>query len=339
MLFKTGTIFQLLDSRSTGGIETHVFNLSYWLVQQGYRCEVLLLNDYGPHPLKEQLSKAGIPWRTLNGITQLHHILKNTECILATHGYKCGIIGRILAKLNNIAVVSTYHSGDRGIGKLRCYSALDEYSARLADSVICVSSEIAARLPVASNLIPNFVEVPSIQYSRGKKIAFVGRVSVEKGPDTFAKICATYSDIAPICVYGEGPMLKSLSRSYPAINWYGRVDMQRHWKDIGLLCITSRSEGLPLVALEALALGIPVVSYAIGGLPQLIEHKRNGWLIPPGAIKQFSNAIEQWLALGHKEKQTMSAFAHQHIKKTYSSDIVGPQILSSYQRALQYYSQ
>jgi len=339
MLFNKGTIFQLLDSRSAGGIETHVFNLSYWLVQRGYKCEILFLHDYGPHPLKEQLNKAGIAWRALEGIPQLYCLLKNTECLLATHGYKCGIIGRILAKLNNIAVVSTYHSGDRGKGKLRCYSALDECSARLADSVICVSSEIAARLPVASNLIPNFVEVPSFKHSKGKKIAFVGRVSIEKGPDTFAKVCATYSDIAPVCVYGEGPMLKSLSSSYPTIKWYGRVDMQQHWKEIGLLCITSRSEGLPLVALEALALGIPVVSYAIGGLPHLIEHKRNGWLITPGEIKQFSSAIEQWLALGDDEKQSMSVFAHQHIKKTYSSDIVGPQILSSYRRALHCYSQ
>jgi len=339
MLLKNGTIFQLLDSRYTGGIETHVFNLSHWLVQQGYRCEVLFLNDYGPHPLKEQLSKAGVSCRTLTGITQLHHLLKNTQCLLATHGYKAGIFGRILAKLNNIAVVSTYHSGDRGIGKLRCYSALDEYSARLADSIICVSAEIASRLPVTSKLVPNFVEVTPFKPSQGKKIAFVGRVSIEKGPDSFAQICAKYSDIAPVCVFGEGPMLKSLSSLYPTISWYGRVDMQQHWKDIGLLCITSKSEGLPLVALEALSLGIPVVSYAIGGLPQLIDHGRNGWLITPGGIKQFSNAIEQWLNLAGKEKKAMSISAHQLIQQTYSSAIVGPQILSSYQRALQCYPQ
>ena len=88
MLFKNEIIFQLLDSRSTGGIETHVYNLSYWLIEQGYKCEILFLKDYGAHPLKKQLSNAGIPWRTLKGIAHLHHLLKNTKCLLATHKTK-----------------------------------------------------------------------------------------------------------------------------------------------------------------------------------------------------------------------------------------------------------
>jgi glycosyltransferase involved in cell wall biosynthesis len=339
MLCKNGIIYQLLDSRSTGGIETHVFNLSYWLVQQGYKCEVLLLKDYGTHPLKKQMSKAGIPWRTLKGVAELNHLLKKTKCLLATHGYKAGILGRILAKLNNLAVISTYHSGDRGTGKLRCYSAIDECSSRLADNIICVSSEIAARLPVPSNLVPNFVEVPSTTSFKGNKIAFVGRLSIEKGPDTFAKICKDFSCFTPIYVFGEGPMLDSLSNAYPTINWCGNVDMQEQWEEIGLLCITSRSEGLPLVALEAMARGIPVISYALGGIPQLIEHRKNGWLVNPGDTQKFSSTIEQWLNLSTKDKKAMSISAYQLIKSTYSSDIVGPQILSSYQRALQRVSQ
>lgn len=339
MLFKDAIIYQLLDSRSTGGIETHVLNLSCWLVQQGYNCEVLLLKDYGSHPLKKQLSKAGIPWRTLKGVVELNYILKNTKCLLATHGYKAGILGRILAKLHNLAVISTYHSGDRGIGKLRCYSVIDEYSSRLANNIICVSSEIAARLPVPSKLVPNFVEVPPSTSFDGKKIAFVGRLSTEKGPDTFAKICVNFSRTTPVYVFGEGPMLNSLSSAYPTINWCGNVDMQQHWKDIGLLCITSRHEGLPLVALEAMARGIPVISFAIGGIPQLIEHRQNGWLIEQGDTQKFSSTIAQWLSSSKKNKKSMSNSAYLRIKNTYSSDIVGPQILSSYQHALQRVSQ
>ena len=327
-------IYQLLDSRSAGGIETHVLNLSRWLIRKGFKCQVLLLKDYGPHPLKAQLDEASVPWKALKSLSELHHLLNERACLLATHGYKAGILGRAVAKFNNLAVVSTYHSGDRGSGKLRCYSTLDELSARLANSVISVSAEIAARLPVNSAQVPNFVDLPAFKLNRGKQIAFVGRLSYEKGPDSFAQITQAYSHRAPIAVYGEGPMLGSLRRSNPLINWYGRVDMAKHWHKIGLLCITSRSEGLPLVALEAMAQGIPVISYALGDIPKVIQNKRNGWLIEPDNRAQFSMAIEHWLNLNPAAKQGLSQSAYLRIETNFSSDIVVPKILPSYCKAL-----
>jgi glycosyltransferase involved in cell wall biosynthesis len=329
-------IYQLLDSRSAGGIETHVLNLSRWLIRKGFKCQVLLLKDYGPHPLKAQLDEASVPWKALDSIYELHHLINKKPCLLATHGYKAGIIGRAVAKFNNLAVVSTYHSGDRGNGKLRCYSTLDELSARLANSVISVSAEIAARLPVNSAQVPNFVDLPPFKLNKGKQIAFVGRVSSEKGPDVFAQITQAYSDSAPIAVYGEGPMLDSLRKAYPSINWYGRVDMEKHWHKIGLLCITSHCEGLPLVTLEAMARGIPVISYALGDIPKVIEHKRNGWLIEPENTAQFSTAVEHWLNLNTVAKQGLSQNAYLRIESKFSSDIVVPKILPSYCRALAY---
>ncbi len=331
---KNTMIYQLLDSRTAGGIETHVLNLSRWLINKGFKCQVLFLKDHGPHPLKDQLDNASVPWKALASVYELKQLISESPCLLATHGYKAGILGRVLATLNNLAVVSTYHSGDRGSGKLRCYSALDEFSARLATSVISVSAEIAARLPVNSAQVPNFVDLPPLKLSCGKQIAFVGRISHEKGPDTFAQICKAYTDKAPIAVYGEGPMLSSLSRLYPSINWLGRKDMAQHWNKIGLLCITSRFEGLPLVALEAMAQGIPVISYALGDIPNVIEHKRNGWLIPPGSKAQFSTAIEHWLNLDITAKQALSQRAYQRIQTAFSSDIVVPKILPCYCKAL-----
>lgn len=327
-------IFQLLDSRSTGGIETHVLNLSRWLIKQGFKCQVLFLKNHGPHPLKQQLNEAQVPWRTLSGIEQLHKIITHTPCLLATHGYKAGIIGRAVTAFSHSAVVSTYHSGDRGCGRLRCYSAIDELSAVFANSVISVSREIAKRLPVKSNQVPNFVDVPAYSANTGKEIAFVGRLSMEKGPDTFAQVASRFSDVAPIGVYGEGPMFETLSSRFPGITWHGRVTMDQHWSNIGLVCITSRSEGLPLVALEAMARGIPVISYALGGLVQLIDNGHNGWLIAQRDTQQFSVAIKHWLDLDDCAKQQLSTRAHQRIKSAFSSDVVGPKILCAYDCAL-----
>lgn len=335
-------IYQLIDSRAPGGIETHVFNLSKWLNQNGFHSEVIFLNDYGPHPLKEQLDEEGIAWKCLHGSRELHHLITHTPCLLSTHGYKAGIVGRLVAKYAKTAVVSTFHSGDMGQGKLKFYSYLDNLTAVLADRAISVSAEISARLPITSNQIMNFVSPQPMQVERGSQIAFVGRLSAEKGPDHFARITASIASKAVTTagteyhVYGDGPMATALQNEHSHLHFHGHVDMANHWKDIGLLCISSHSEGLPLAALEAMSRGIPVASYHIGALPQLIESNKNGWLIPPGDEKTFQRVIELWALLSATKKAAMSVHAHQLTRRYFSDQAVCPSIVKMYVQALQH---
>ncbi len=327
-------IYQLLDSRGPGGIESHVLNLSRWLNNHGFHNEVIFLIDHGEHPLKAELSSEGIKWQCLANYTHLSHLLTHSPSLLCTHGYKAGIVGRLVGRWHRIPVVSTYHSGDRGKGKLRFYSWLDEISAYFADRIISVSAEISARLPVSSQQIVNFVSDKHLQNSRGKAVAFVGRLSEEKGPDHFAR--ATQHLNIPCHVYGDGPEKEKLQLEFPHLKFFGHVDMDRHWQEIGLLCISSRFEGLPLAALEAMNRGIPVISYAIGGLPDLIENRRTGWLVPAGDEQTLGKTIQLWSLKTSSEKADMSAAAHHHIVKNYSDETICPQIVDVYKQAIQH---
>lgn len=330
-------IYQLLDSRGFGGIESHVLNLSRWLTGNGYRNEVVFLNDHGEHPLKQALNAQGIQWRCLNGPAGLYRLLAQAPGLLCTHGYKAGIIGRSLARWHRVPVLSTYHSGDRGQGRLRLYSWLDEVSAVLADRIISVSAEISARLPVASEQIVNFVAREPFPTQRGSAIAFVGRLSDEKDPQAFAR--ATRNLSLPCHIYGDGPDKDKLRSGYPHLTFFGHVDMAEHWSDIGLLCITSKAEGLPLVALEAMVRGIPVVSYAVGGLPDLIQHGRNGWLIPAGDEAQLHQTLQSWELADATQKAAVAVSAHHHIVRHYSDDRVCPKITALYKQAIQRHGQ
>lgn len=66
--------------------------------------------------------------------------------------------------------------------------------------------------------------------------------------------------------------------------------------DATLFVFPSFGEGMPRVILEAMARGLPVVSTAVGGIPGVIRHGRNGWLVSPGSAVELADAIECVLA-------------------------------------------
>ena len=64
-----------------------------------------------------------------------------------------------------------------------------------------------------------------------------------------------------------------------------------------MLCLSSKYEGFGLVLLESLASGVPVLATRSGAIPEIIENKKNGYLVQHGDIKNFSKRINDTLAL------------------------------------------
>lgn len=336
---RTG-VWLLLDSSRIGGIETHVAILARGLAAAGVDVEVVFLADHGPHPLAPALDRDGIPRRTLpGGLGGLAAaLLRHRPAVLHTHGYKAGLLGRLAARGLGIPVVSTYHAGEPGEGRMRLYQAMDRATARLAHP-IAVSERIRRQLPTTTRLIPNFVELPPASRARSGRrpptVAFVGRLSHEKGPDEF---CALAEGIPSLRfeIYGDGPMRAMLQARYGArVRFRGAVaGMARHWGEVGLLCMPSRHEGLPMAALEALAHGVPVAAYAVGDLPRCIEHGRSGWLARPGQRAELAAAIAAWQAQGDAAAEAMAAAARATIASRFSRERGVEQVLAVYACAL-----
>ena len=118
--FAFGEIWNLLDSRGMGGIESHVGELAAGLRDAGQRPRVLFLADHGPHPLRDRLDREGLPWEALaGGFGALYARLKaGRPGVLHTHGYKANLFGRIAARLLGIPVVASYHAGEAPPGML-----------------------------------------------------------------------------------------------------------------------------------------------------------------------------------------------------------------------------
>ena len=80
-----------------------------------------------------------------------------------------------------------------------------------------------------------------------------------------------------------------------AVEFHGfATDVSLVWDSLGLLIISSHAEGLPMVALEALAAGIPVAASRVGALPELIQHGENGWLFEAGNVAELKAIVDTW---------------------------------------------
>lgn len=135
----------------------------------------------------------------------------------------------------------------------------------------------------------------------GKKVAgFFGRMSVEKAPLDFVKIAEKIlnkRDDVRFVMTGDGPEMAVLRkeirrrRLQDRIHLAGFVEDAHEWMAAcSFVVLPSHLDGMPLVVLEAQALGKPVIASRVGSVPEMIEDGQTGILCEPGDIDGFANA-------------------------------------------------
>jgi glycosyltransferase involved in cell wall biosynthesis len=98
-------------------------------------------------------------------------------------------------------------------------------------------------------------------------------------------------------IVGEGPERSSLERLARSLDLDDRIEflvdpkMEDVYKAASVLLLTSDKEGTPNVVLEAMATGVPVVAFGIGGVPEIIRSPDVGVLVPPGDEDAMTEAV------------------------------------------------
>lgn len=142
----------------------------------------------------------------------------------------------------------------------------------------------------------------------GKKtIICVGRLSPEKGQAgllrTFAKVRSSHPQLA-LRLVGDGPergALDTLARELgvsDAVEFVGRLPEDETLAEIArsdLLVLPSFMEGLPIVLMEAMAVGVPVIASRVAGIPELVEDGGTGLLFTPSNWDELASAIDRLL--------------------------------------------
>jgi glycosyltransferase involved in cell wall biosynthesis len=137
----------------------------------------------------------------------------------------------------------------------------------------------------------------------GDRFTFLmpARIDGRKGHDDLLR-AVSLSGNAPFDVWfaGDGPARRSLERMAERLGVTGRVrflgfqrDMPALLGRVNALVLPSLRESLPLSLREGLAAGLPVVATAVGGIPELVEHDRTGFLVPRRDPRRLARAMER----------------------------------------------
>ncbi len=134
----------------------------------------------------------------------------------------------------------------------------------------------------------------------------VARMVPDKDLDTLIRAFAAVAPEFPqaqLWLVGEGPLLGNLQRLAGELLPAGacrflppQADLRPLFHKSGLLALSSRTEALPNVVLEAMAAGLPVAATAVGGVPELVTPARTGWLAQPGDPPALAAALRRLLA-------------------------------------------
>jgi glycosyltransferase involved in cell wall biosynthesis len=122
-----------------------------------------------------------------------------------------------------------------------------------------------------------------------QRILYVGNLLPVKGPTVLARAAERIRE-ADVIFVGTGSEKLAIGRCVGA-RPHEEIPLWMNACDV--LCLPSLSEGLPNVALEAMACGLPVVASRVGGIPEIVRDGVNGFLVPPSDPDALAHALRQ----------------------------------------------
>lgn len=220
----------------------------------------------------------------------------------------------------------------------------------VSEHIISLSKRLATKLPFdfkkKVKVIPNYIEVPPKCIFKEEKlsqiqIAFLGSIIPVKGLENLIEIArrVNRNDFL-INIYGDIPTeeyqwylekIKNLITKYnleEKFIFHGWKDnVTDPIKESDIVVLTSLSEGLPRVILEAMAFSKPVMGFNVGGVEDLIENQVNGFLIRYGDYDNFAEGLSTLIADGNIRK-SFGGSSLLIVKQKFSSEIVRNKLLN-----------
>jgi glycosyltransferase involved in cell wall biosynthesis len=284
-----------------------------WLRQSRISVKVLHLSSYH---------------RFINLVRLANRMRRSRADIIHTHGNFASTFGRLAAILARIRkVVAHVHTSDFNL--TRRHVLIEKFLACFTRRIICVSRSVQdfvtqiERIPAAKTCIicngtARLFGKQDESISRSVLgfgahdciVVSVGSLVENKGHqiliDAMRMLVPEYPALK-LLIVGDGSLRSGLEEQVGRFQLSGQIKFTGVVKDIhpvlalsDIFSLPTRyREGLPMAVLEAMQHGLPIISTLIGGIPEAVEHRRSGLLVPPSDARALQAAIAKLAADGN----------------------------------------
>jgi len=326
-------ILHITNSLSEGGVESLLYDLCSYTINEGHKVAVLVLNknEIGLKRLFEEkgikviIGKYSNPYN-INNIYEIRKIIKN-YLVIHIHHFPCQLYASIAFSSlhgfkNKAILITTEHSTYNNRRKFSILNFLDRFFYKRYDRVICISSQTEEELKKwlsfpslekkimtirngvniekfanAKNILDKTIEISS----ENNYIAMVGRFDPPKDQITVIKALKLCPKNTHLIFIGSGKMMEVCKKETTINNLTNRVHFIGNSKNVaGIIkgckigILSTLWEGFGLVAAEYMAAGIPAVASNVKGLKEVIND--NDLLFNPGDYQQLSYILNKLLS-------------------------------------------
>jgi glycosyltransferase involved in cell wall biosynthesis len=357
------TVLHTESSQGHGGQEIRTIAEVRWLLGHGWGALIACQPD---SPLFAEAKASGLPVEAIRmrsatdigAVLRLRRLMRERDVsVVHTHSSVDSWLAGAAAKSLGRPVIRTRHVSIP-IGRRRALVY------RLADRII-TSGEGVRAIVIAAGIAPERVVSISagvdggrfhagvsgrpvrdeLRLGQSKVVGLVANVRGSKGHNVFldaARAVIASEPDARFLIVGDGVGFDEVSRRVREMGLDARVRLTGFRRDIPevmaaldvLVLPSIRSEAIPQVIPQALAVGTPVVASTVGGSPELIRDGENGRLVPPGDPKALADAI--LALLGDPERARAMARAGQAlIRERYTIDATMARTTGVYRELLE----
>ena len=320
-------IAHVLSSFGVGGQERVALDLASGQRKAGHFVLAVSLSPFPEGPLALSFRKAGVRAETVSkgdGVdatlpVRLASLLRDERVdVVHTHNPHALIYGAPAASIARAAAVHTKHGINPDRPRRRW---LRRVASTLVDACVAVTPALAVLArrdhecaPALLHVIPNGIDMarfaPQTEARRRIRaslgipenawvVGTVGRLAPEKDHALLVEAMAPLLDERRhLVIVGDGPERQALQQRIDATMRRSFVHLPGACSNVDemlsafdVFALTSKTEGLPLALLEAMATELPVVSTAVGGIPDVIDHGITGFLFRSGGTRSLTKQL------------------------------------------------
>jgi len=312
-------IFFIVSSLSAGGAER-----VFWLISQNFdKCKydvsIVLFNSNNAFFSMNLEGVRVIDLKTIKAslsFPKLYKLVKKEKpyAIFGTGNHINFLISLvsnfvkiryIIARPSSISAEINQYSNLKG----KIFDKFTKLFFRKFNRIICQSDEIRNSLSKVYKInsskmvvIPNPVVVsPLLKNSEpANRLIIVGRLTEVKGHIRLLDIFSMLPSFYSLSMAGDGELKERLIEKGADLNIGSRIHMLGQVSNVmevianhDVLVLTSYTEGFPNVVLESLSVGVPVVTFRVGGVSNFVVDDFNGYIVEQNDLIGFKNAIEK----------------------------------------------